>query len=593
MSSRLNPAIMGNAMQYFVAVLCLLSVSVINCFAQTKAALPRVVLAGDSIRLGYAPLVARKLEGKAVIISAEQNGGDSSNLLAHLDEWVTRERPDIVHFNTGLHDLKLSKKTGKHQVEIPEYANNLRKLIAKTRETGAASLIFASTTPIDDARHATRNADFDRKEADVLAYNRAALGVMADEGVTVDDLHWLVESRGATSVLLPDGTHYSEGGYQLLADAVADCVLRELTIRRYRPLSQPAAGPAAEAAYRKEESGRDGKVPAILKSQHMGEFTVPANGQEWSRQREAVLHSVIDSLGDLPPRPSPLRGRTVAREVRPGYTLERIAIDNGCDGEISALLLLPQKLARPAPAVLWLHSSTPDKTQIIIPNTNGGAEPLGEEFVHRGYVVFAPDSYWHGDRAGTGPAGPFETGGAEEESLFKFNLWLGRTLWGMFVRDDQIALDYLASRPEVDGSRIGATGMSMGSTRAWWLAAVDERIKAVVAVACLTRYQNLIAHGQLQQHGVYYFTNGLLRHFDTEGVLALIAPRPFLALTGELDAGSPADGIRILEERVGQVYSALNAPANMRSVLYPGIGHVFSPEMRRELLAWFARHLEN
>ena len=109
----------------------------------------------------------------------------------------------------------------------------------------------------------------------------------------------------------------------------------------------------------------------------------------------------------------------------------------------------------------------------------------------------------------------------------------------MFVRDDQVALDYLCSRPEVDATRIGATGMSMGSTRAWWLAAVDDRVAAVVAVACLTRYQNLIAHGELRQHGVYYFVNGLLKHFDTEGVLALIAPRPFLALTGELDAGSP------------------------------------------------------
>ena len=99
--------------------------------------------------------------------------------------------------------------------------------------------------------------------------------------------------------------------------------------------------------------------------------------------------------------------------------------------------------------------------------------------------------------------------------------------------------------------------MSMGSTRAWWLAAVDDRVAAVVAVACLTRYQNLIAHGGLRQHGVYYFVNGLLSHFDSEGVLALIAPRPFLALTGDLDAGSPADGVRALERAVGGTYEAL------------------------------------
>ena len=73
--------------------------------------LPKVVLVGDSIRLGYAPLVAKRLEGKARVVSAEANGGDSANVLAHLDEWVIREKPAVVHLNCGLHDLKLSKKT--------------------------------------------------------------------------------------------------------------------------------------------------------------------------------------------------------------------------------------------------------------------------------------------------------------------------------------------------------------------------------------------------------------------------------------------------------------------------------------------------
>jgi hypothetical protein len=131
----------------------------------------------------------------------------------------------------------------------------------------------------------------------------------------------------------------------------------------------------------------------------------------------------------------------------------------------------------------------------------------------------------------------------------------------------------------------------MGSTRAWWLAAMDDRVAAVVGVACLTRYQNLIAHGQLRQHGVYYFVDGLLRHFDTEGVLALIAPRPYLALTGELDAGSPADGIRVLEDRVGRVYGALEAAERFRSVRYPEVGHTYTPQMRAEMLAWFGRWL--
>src|SRR5439155_20125124 len=127
---------------------------------------------------------------------------------------------------------------------------------------------------------------------------------------------------------------------------------------------------------------------------------------------------------------------------------------------------------------------------------------------------------------------------------------------------------------------------------AWWLAAVDERVAATVNVACLTRYQNLIAHGQLRQHGVYYFVDGLLKHFDTEGVVALMAPRPFLALTGDLDAGSPADGISVIADRAGQVYRALGAPERFRSVLYPDVGHAYTAQMRAEMRAWFARWLQ-
>jgi uncharacterized protein (DUF885 family)/dienelactone hydrolase len=292
-------------------------------------------------------------------------------------------------------------------------------------------------------------------------------------------------------------------------------------------------------------------------------------------------------------RPSPPRARVISRELRAGYTLEKVAIANGVEGAVTALFLLPQGSKGPVPAILWLHSSTPDKTQIIIPGTNGGAEPLGEAYVRAGYAVLAPDAYWHGDRVGTGPSGTvaIDTGRAEQEDLFKLNLWLGRTLWGMFVRDDLVALDYLCSRPEVDAARVGATGMSMGSTRAWWLAAVDPRVAAVVAVACFTRYQNLIAHGELRAHGVYYFVNGLLQHFDTEGVLALIAPRPLLALTGDLDAGSPADGVRDLERALTATYQALGARDHFRSVLYPEVGHVYTPEMRAETLAWFAHWL--
>lgn len=571
-----------------ILLLILLGLAVTPAAAQE---LPRVVLIGDSIRLGYAPIVARKLEGRARVISVEQNGGDSSRVRANLEEWALAIRPDIVHFNAGLHDLKLLKATNQHQVPLDQYRENLRDIAGRLQRATAARIIFAATTPIIDARHAARQANFDRLEADVRRYNGAAAGVMREAGIPINDLHWVVERAGAERVLLKDGTHYTAEGYELLASAVADSIIRQLTIRSYRPLPPQPSGAEAAAAYQKAEKERDALVPARYRID-VPDFPLPESRAAWRRQRKGVEQIVAASLGKLPPRPVKQQVRTITREDHHEFILEKVAIDNGVDGEISALLLIPANLKGPAPAVLWLHSSTPEKTQIIIPGTNGGSDSLGLALVRRGYVVFSPDAYWHGDRVGAGPSGPAETGLNEQQSLFKYHLWQGRTLWGMFVRDDRIALDYLAARPEVDAGRIGATGMSMGSTRAWWLAALDERVAATVGVACLTRYENLINHGELRQHGVYYFVNDLLRHFDTEGVIALIAPRPYLALTGEIDAGSPVDGIRVIEREMTKHYQTLGAPDRFRNIVYPGVAHSFTPEMRAATLDWFDRWLK-
>jgi dienelactone hydrolase len=161
----------------------------------------------------------------------------------------------------------------------------------------------------------------------------------------------------------------------------------------------------------------------------------------------------------------------------------------------------------------------------------------------------------------------------------------------MMLRDEQLALDYLVSRPEVDAGRIGAQGMSMGSTRAWWLAAIDDRIKAVVGVACFTRYEDIVATRNLRAHGIYYFVPGLLRHFDSEGIMALLAPRPFLALTGDSDAGSPPTGMTKLAEILKRIYTVHGKPDAFESVVYPNTGHVYNDDMKAKMVAWFDRYL--
>jgi hypothetical protein len=132
-------------------------------------------------------------------------------------------------------------------------------------------------------------------------------------------------------------------------------------------------------------------------------------------------------------------------------------------------------------------------------------------------------------------------------------------------------------------------GMSMGSTRTWWAAALDERIKVAISVACLTRYQNLIAHGSVREHGIYYYVPN--ESIDTESVIGLIAPRPHLTLTGDRDAGSPADGVKTINVFQEDLYRLYGKRQNFRGVLYPGVDHTYTPEMWDETLQWLDKHL--
>ena len=325
------------------------------------------------------------------------------------------------------------------------------------------------------------------------------------------------------------------------------------------------------------------------------DWPMPADVQRWEQTgRAATRQKIITLFGDWPPRPDPAKVRVTAKEDRGDYILERFEFHNGVDTIVPGLLLIPKGVKLPAPTIVALHHYGSSKEDVLInpehsrPQVN---DHIGTLLVKRGYVVAAIDNYFHGQRLGLGPAGKTANAGQQELDLFKLNLWLGRNLWGLMIRDEQCLLDYLETRPEVDKRRIGATGMSMGCARAHCLAALDDRIRVVVGVACFTRYTELIAHAGLKEHAIYFYVPGVLKHFDTEALHALIAPRPHLELTGARDNKAPLDGIEVLEKKLGQLYRLYEKEQNFRSVVYQNTGHEYLPEMKAEMLAWFEKHL--
>jgi dienelactone hydrolase len=332
----------------------------------------------------------------------------------------------------------------------------------------------------------------------------------------------------------------------------------------------------------------------LAKAEIAPAFTAPRSRPAWETQRKQVRAQLWKLLGKLPPRPNHPQVQILNREDRGDYLLEKFQFDNGAGATVPGYALLPKNLHGKAPALLYCHwhggQYELGKEELF--QTKHTPEAPGPTFAKRGFVVLGIDAYCFGERNGRGPGGPAEKGGNGEMSASKFNLWVGRTLWGMILRDDLMALDYLASRPEVDADRIGVMGMSMGATRAWWLMALDERLKTGVPICCLTRYQNLIEHELLKAHGIYYYVPNLLNHFDTEAIVALIAPRPVLFLDGDQDGTSPVDGIHAIESAVRPVFRLYGKEAEFQSIVYPGQGHIYTPEMWAKTLEWMDRCLK-
>ena len=187
---------------------------------------PRVLLLGDSISIGYTLGVRARLRGLANVHRPPENCEDTAKGLAKLDAWLGSERWAVIHFNFGLHDLKYLDASGRYvppdqgtQVAtLARYESNLRAIAVRLRRTGAR-LIFATTTPVPAGSRG-------RVEGDEVRYNDVALRVMKENGIAVDDLHAIVAAQ--RELQQPENVHLTSDGYRSLAEAVAASIAASL-----------------------------------------------------------------------------------------------------------------------------------------------------------------------------------------------------------------------------------------------------------------------------------------------------------------------------------------------------------------------------
>lgn len=185
--------------------------------------MPLIVLIGDSIRMGYQSFVQEELRDEAEVWGPTQNGGTSSNVLAHLEEWVISRDPDVVHLNCGLHDIKKEFGAENNNIPLEEYRKNVERILRTILENTSAKVIWAMTTPVNERRH-HETKGFDRFETDVEAYNREATQIAQELGVRINNLYEVVMKSGRDRLLQKDGVHFTEEGSALLGRAVAEAV---------------------------------------------------------------------------------------------------------------------------------------------------------------------------------------------------------------------------------------------------------------------------------------------------------------------------------------------------------------------------------
>ena len=191
--------------------------------------LPRVLLIGDSISIGYTLPTRALLKGKVNLHRIPTNGGPTIKGLEQIDTWLGQKKWDVIHFNWGLHDLKYmgpngenlfpKENGGKVQVPIQEYEKNLERLVIRMKKTNA-KLIWRNTTPVPPGSKG-------RYVGDSIKYNAAAARVMIRHGIPTHDLFTMSKKR-MKEIMLPANVHYTKDGSEVLGGDVAMVILEAL-----------------------------------------------------------------------------------------------------------------------------------------------------------------------------------------------------------------------------------------------------------------------------------------------------------------------------------------------------------------------------
>ncbi|MCH1494774.1 MAG: acetylxylan esterase [Rubripirellula sp.] len=305
---------------------------------------------------------------------------------------------------------------------------------------------------------------------------------------------------------------------------------------------------------------------------------------DWEKEKKQRRSELLEMLGLNPlPERTQLNAVVTGGAEAEGVIVENLYFESSPGLYVTGNLYRPKNQSDPLPAILYVCGHGRVKKDGVSYGNKTHYQHHGAWFARNGYVCLTIDTIQLGELEGIHH-------GTYREKMWWWNN-RGYTPAGVEAWNCMRAIDYLESRPEVDSKRIGVTGRSGGGAYSWWIAAIDERIKAAVPVAGITSMQNHVVDGCIEGHCDCMFMVNTYR-WDYPMIAALVAPRALLISNTDKDRIFPLDGVVDVHRKTRKIYDLYNASENLGLHITEG-PHQDTQELRIHAFRWLNRHLRN
>ena len=321
----------------------------------------------------------------------------------------------------------------------------------------------------------------------------------------------------------------------------------------------------------------------VLEIEEKGGLKDIQTAEDWKTQAPVYRQQLAEMLGLHPlPERTPLMATKTGDLAGEGWRVERMHYQAVPGLYVTANLYLPEKVDQPAPTILYVCGHANVVKNGVSYGNKTGYHHHGIWFARHGYVCLIIDTVQLGEIRG------------EHHGTYSKGRWWwfsrGYTPAGLEAWSGMRALDYLETRPEVDKTRFGVTGRSGGGAYSWWVAALDERIKAAAPTAGVTTLRNHVVDGCVEGHCDCMFYVNTYR-WDYDRLVALVAPRALLICNTDKDTIFPIDGVFNIYQNVRRVYSLLGAEEKIGLQIAEG-PHQDRQPVNVGAFHWFERHLK-